>query len=124
MISQEIKNSLKNYFKKYIKQILLSFTLFTLLLISWYMFYSFQREKQNILIDAYNFEQLEKVKLLAETTTIFDKKFANTNILKFNKMFKQNIQPKKNCYYIWWANWPEKYILLTQNMLSLLTRSV
>ena len=104
---------MKNYLKKYIKQILLSFTVFSLLLIPWYMLYSFQREKQNILIDAYNFEQLEKVKQIMKSS---NDKYKFRNLTEFNKFFLSNILPKENCYYVWSYNWPEKYILPIQDM--------
>jgi len=70
----------------------------------WYDYYSISFEEQEkIKIDEYNFEQLEKVKLILDP---LDKKSYIINSLDdFNEQFNMNIKPIKNCYYLIDKNW-------------------
>ena len=57
-----------------------------------------QEEQENIKIDEYNFEQLEKVKNILKNLKRTDTKFSS--LKEFNSIYNSNIEPIKNCYYI------------------------
>ena len=57
-----------------------------------------QEEQENIKIDEYNFEQLEKVKNILDW---LDKNsYSFENLKEFNEKFNENIEPIKNCYFL------------------------
>lgn len=60
--------------------------------------YSLIFEQDKLTIDRYNFEQLEKVRLVLDNLDKNSYKFDNLN--EFNKKFSQNIEPIKNCYFL------------------------
>lgn len=70
--------------------------------------YSLIFEQDKIKIDKYNFEQLEKAKIILEKIPK-DAKYFYT-FKKFNNSYKANIEPIKNCYYISNDNWKYLYI--------------
>jgi len=91
----------KNFIKKIL--ILLSLVLIILTWKYWYQYYIYninpsQEELENQKIDEYNFEQLEKVKVILKNLNRNDKKFSSLS--EFNKIYKVDIKPIKNCYYI------------------------
>lgn len=55
-------------------------------------------EHENLRIDEYNFEQLEKVKVVLKNIKRTDKKFSS--LKNFNNLYNTNIKSIKNCYYI------------------------
>lgn len=58
-------------------------------------------EVENLEIDEYNFEQLEKVKNILDW---LDKNsYSFENLKDFNEEFNQNIKPIQNCYLL--SNW-------------------
>ncbi|EKE28174.1 MAG: hypothetical protein ACD_3C00086G0018 [uncultured bacterium (gcode 4)] len=60
--------------------------------------YSLLFEQDEIAIDRYNFEQLEKVKPILEKISKTADRFYSLD--EFNKKFGKDIIPKKNCYYV------------------------
>lgn len=65
-------------------------------------------EQENIRIDEYNFNELEKVKPILEKLPQENKKIFT--VKKFNELYNANIQPIKNCYYISNSNGKYPYI--------------
>lgn len=57
-----------------------------------------QEEQENIKIDEYNFEQLEKVKRILDWLN--NNSYTFDNLKEFNEKFNQNIEPIKNCYIL------------------------
>lgn len=55
-------------------------------------------ESENLKIDEYNFEQLEKAKNILRNLKRTDTKFSS--LKEFNNIYNSNIKPIKNCYYI------------------------
>lgn len=98
--------------KKLNKKVIIAIsTILILFIASWIYFYN--EEKDNIKIDEYNFEQLDKV------IEVLDKSpwdsYTIDDLTDFNKDFNQDIQPIKNCYYIRsriyeWTKWTWWYI--------------
>lgn len=99
-----MKQDIKKIFKKCIKSKILK-TILLLLLTLWIL-----KEWYSIYIDMYNFWQLEKAKPILETI----KKSENNQwfgLLKnFNFLYKSNISPIYNCYYVSNSNWEQPYI--------------
>ncbi|MDD4151572.1 MAG: hypothetical protein PHR68_03080 [Candidatus Gracilibacteria bacterium] len=56
------------------------------------------QEKENLKIDEYNFTQLEKVKKIFENSYFNAKQFYT--LKEFNKIYKTDIKPIKNCYIL------------------------
>jgi hypothetical protein len=105
------------YFKKINLKVILLLIVIILLLPLWKYWYEYYKydmwiisveEQENRKIDEYNFEQLEKVKNILKSIKRDDKKFSN--LKEFNKQYKTNIKPIKNCYYMSNSNWNEAYI--------------
>ncbi|MDD5213347.1 MAG: hypothetical protein PHG82_02905 [Candidatus Gracilibacteria bacterium] len=65
-------------------------------------------QSYGLFIDIYNFKQLEKVNIILKYLKISDKPFYNLKI--FNEIYKSDIKPINNCYYISNYNGDEKYI--------------
>lgn len=86
---------------KFQKKIILFLTLIIILLL-WLI------EVNNIMIDKYNFQQLEKAKIILDKTPRDAKKFYNLE--EFNEQYKAWIVPIKNCYYVRNINWSYPYI--------------
>jgi len=91
----------KNFIKKILT--LLSLVLIILTWKYWYQYYIYninpsQEELENQKIDEYNFEQLEKVKVILKDLNRNDKKFSSLS--EFNKIYKVDIKPIKNCYIL------------------------
>lgn len=87
------------------KKIILILLVFVIVL--WLIFWIYKykenlnitpEEKEKIVIDEYNFEQLEKVKDILSDIKREDKQFID--LKEFNDFYKQDIQPIKNCYYL------------------------
>ncbi|MDD2907807.1 MAG: hypothetical protein PHH98_04145 [Candidatus Gracilibacteria bacterium] len=57
-----------------------------------------KEELENIKIDEYNFEQLEKVKSVLNGLN--KNSYSFENLKEFNEKFNQNIKPIKNCYLL------------------------
>ena len=107
-MKEKIKNIVKN---KYFRIIIKFFIWFFLLLILSFILvaiYSFVFEKDKIVIDRYNFEQLEKAKPILESIPETDKNFYS--LKEFNEIYNAWIKSIKNCYYVRNYNWDEKYI--------------
>jgi hypothetical protein len=88
---------------------IISWIVWILMLCLWILtYYIFVIDKENIEIDKYNFEQLE----IVDNTIMNDEKYNKwfRDIWAFNKIYKTNIKPIKNCYYISHRNWDEKYL--------------
>ena len=106
-----MKKNTKNYLK-------ILFTVLIILIIWAVIRYEIQQEKlkqeaikieqENIKIDEYNFQQLEKAKPVLENIPEDAKVFYW--LKEFNSIYKANIQPIKNCYFVGLKNWKEKYI--------------
>lgn len=103
---------LKNDNIKILKKSLVWIILFIIFLYSWVFIYSYIFEQDKIAIDNYNFEQLEKVKLVLDKISTDSKKFYT--LKEFNKEYNEEINPIKNCYYVSNSNWNEKYIFWFQ----------
>ncbi|MDD4151571.1 MAG: hypothetical protein PHR68_03075 [Candidatus Gracilibacteria bacterium] len=94
-----------------IKNIKRKLCILFILIISLYglvFIYSLIFEQEKMAIDRYNFQQSEKVKEILDNSTNNSKKFYT--LKNFNKIYKTNIEPIKNCYYISNDNGDEKYI--------------
>lgn len=104
------------YFPKFLKSdqsrfvfSLLILTTCIYLIVLWYS-YIFEQDK--LAVDRYNFEQLEKAKPIL---TQIPKDTKNLSTLKeFNDIYRVNIKPIKNCYYVRNDNWSKPYIFWFQ----------
>jgi len=94
-----------------VKNIIFLTTLYIILFIL-VTIYSFIFEQDKIAIDRYNFEQLDRVKLILKDIPEKDMKFYN--IKQFNETYKADIKPIKNCYYLSFINWNKPYIFWFQ----------
>ncbi len=100
------------------KNIIIWTTLVIMIVLTWFLILNYknkvhynnlkQEEKEKIVIDEYNFKQLEKVKDILDWLKKDSYNFKWLN--EFNKIFNQNIIPINNCYYTSSANWNEPYI--------------
>lgn len=79
------------------------------LIVFWYS-YIFEQDK--LTIDRYNFEQLEKAKPILAQIPEDTRKFRT--LKEFNDIYKANIKPIKNCYYVRNYNWDMPYIFWFQ----------
>ncbi len=66
------------------------------------------RESYLTYVDYYNFNELEKAKIILEKIPENTDKFYT--LKEFNEKYNANIKPIKNCYDISNYNWNEKYI--------------
>lgn len=62
----------------------------------------------NTRTDIYNFNQLEKAKIILNKIPKEDYKFFT--LKKFNSKYNAEIKPTKNCYYVSNDNWNQPYI--------------
>lgn len=69
-------------------------------------------EQENILLDEYNFKQLEKAKTFLMQNSLSGKNFFWLD--EFNELSNLDIKPLKDCYYISSSNWEEDYIFWFQ----------
>lgn len=93
--------------KKVLK--IIAWILFSILILGIIILWSiYIIDKENIKVDEYNFNQLNFVNNIIINDEIYNKRFRN--IGDFNKIYKSNIMPIKNCYFINDFNWNEKYI--------------
>lgn len=90
---------MKNKYKIQIIVILLIIMVISVI----YVINMYRFESENIKIDEYNFAQLEKVKMILDS--LDNENYDFFGIDEFNKNFNQNIEPIKNCYYIWNSSW-------------------
>ncbi len=89
--------------KKKIKIILVVVLLVLIILVvAWYKYY--QYDKENLKIDYYNFQQLEKVKKVIENIPENKKTYRVRNLKQLNSKFKADIEPldKRYCYYVYY----------------------
>ncbi|MDD2907476.1 MAG: hypothetical protein PHH98_02435 [Candidatus Gracilibacteria bacterium] len=100
--------NLKNVNLKILKKSIIGILLFIIFLYSGVFIYSYVFEQDKIKIDKYNFEQLEKSKLILNNISTDSKKFFT--LKDFNNIYDSDIKPIKNCYYISNSNGKEKYI--------------
>lgn len=67
-------------------------------LILWLIWLFLINEIYNVYVDMYNFKQLEKVKIILKDLKRENKQFFYLN--EFNEIYKSDIMPIKNCYYL------------------------
>jgi hypothetical protein len=65
-------------------------------------------EWDKIAVDRYNFEQLEKIRIVLKGNLRENYKFGDIN--EFNKMYSQDIKPIKNCYFLVSEDSGEKFM--------------
>ncbi len=70
--------------------------------------YSFLFEHDKIKTDKYNFEQLDKAKVILDEIPNDAEKFYT--LIEFNKLYNTDIKPITNCYIINNDNWNEPYM--------------
>ncbi len=100
MIYQNLLFLIKPYEKKY-KKIILK-VIFIII------FAFIIRESYLMYVDYYNFNQLEKAKIILDKIPENAEKFYT--LKEFNEKYNTNIKPIKNCYYISNDNWNQDYI--------------
>ncbi len=92
---------MKDYIQKYKKYLIWGSVLSIILAIVLGFFYYWVLqwvERENILLDEYNFRQLEEIKsILAEVPR---EEYTFRNLNDFNEKLDQEITPKKFCYYL------------------------
>lgn len=90
------------------KKIALYAFIWILILYAWVFIYSLVFEQDKLVIDRYNFRQLEKVKPILESIPKNAKKFHT--LKEFNDIYKTDVKPIKNCYYVSNENGKYPYI--------------
>ncbi len=92
-----------------IQQMLILFLWIILVILSWVLYAIDEHsEEAKQKIDEYNFEQLEKAKIILEKIQKDVNKFHT--LKSFNEIYNAWIEPIKNCYYISNVNWKYPYI--------------
>ncbi len=85
------------------KKIIITLIVLLILTISWYKYY--QYDKENLKIDYYNFQQLEKAKKVVKNLDWQQKYYRARSVSDFNYQFDTDIDPldKRYCYYVYYS---------------------
>ena len=103
-----LKKLNKQKVKKSLWYIIIS--IISIFVLAW--IYSLIFEQDKLMVDRYNFKQLEKAKLILNK--IPKEKMLFYTLKDFNETYKADIKPIKNCYYVNYDNWNKPYIFWFQ----------
>ena len=85
------------------KKTIITLLVLLILSIAWYIYY--QYDKENLKIDYYNFQQLEKAKNVVKNLKWEQKLYRARGLKDFNYQFDTDIEPldKRYCYYVYYS---------------------